>query len=156
MGNDEGWYDVAQICLNGHNINSLSKTYLNSNSSFCSDCGKKTITCCEKCNGEIRGYYHASIPIGSFYSVPSYCLECGNAYPWTVSKIQALKELADDLEEISDADKQKLIESIDHVLTETPKTTLASSRFKSILNKVTPEHKQMIKKYTLRSPRLLG
>ena len=146
MGRYGDWYDVAQICLNGHVVNSMSKEYSNSNRDFCETCGKKTITHCEKCNNEIKGYHHMENVHASYGSTPpSYCPDCGEAYPWTISKINALKELTNELDEISEDEKNKFKESIDDIVIETPKTNLASSRFKLILNKISPEHRTMIK-----------
>lgn len=147
---NDSWYDVAQICLNGHVVNSLVKTNPNPGGKFCEDCGKNTITCCKECNHEIRGYYHSSNVFSYIYSAPNHCSNCGNPYPWTVSKTQALNELFSELEEISDADKDKLVKSIDDIITETPKTELASNRVKSILNKITPEHKEIVKSIGLK------
>jgi hypothetical protein len=54
-----GWYDTAQICINGHIINSMSKSHPEHNKKFCDKCGAQTITNCPNCNAPIRGYYHA-------------------------------------------------------------------------------------------------
>ena len=138
---DQG-YDVAQICLNGHVVNSYTKTEPTRNSNFCSACGKATTTKCTSCNHEIRGH---SLDYGYLYDAPSYCLECGAAYPWTSLKIQTLLELIRETDGISDDNKTKLIESTDDIIIDTPKTKLASNRFKLILNKITPEQRQSVK-----------
>jgi len=54
----EGWYDTAQICMNGHIINSMSKLHPEHNRKFCDKCGEPTITNCQKCNSPIPGHYH--------------------------------------------------------------------------------------------------
>ncbi len=54
----DGWYDTAQICINGHVINSMSKSHPEHNKKFCDKCGEPTITNCPKCNAPIRGHYH--------------------------------------------------------------------------------------------------
>jgi len=42
-------YDVAQICLNGHVINTLAGSHPESNKKFCSNCGSMTIMRCLEC-----------------------------------------------------------------------------------------------------------
>ena len=61
------WYDIAQICINGHVINSMSKSHPEHNKKFCDKCGAPTITNCPKCNTPIRGHYHAPPPKASLY-----------------------------------------------------------------------------------------
>ena len=54
----DGRYDTAQICINGHIINSMSISKPEHNKKFCDKCGEPTITNCQNCNAPIRGYYH--------------------------------------------------------------------------------------------------
>jgi len=56
---NDSWYDTAQICMNGHVINSMSKSHPEHNKKFCDKCGAPTINNCPKCNTPIRGHYHA-------------------------------------------------------------------------------------------------
>lgn len=109
----DSYYDLAQICMNGHVINSMANDYPQSNQAFCSDCGEKTITACPSCNTNIRGYYHVPGVIGfSNYSAPSYCYSCGSPFPWTVTRLEAASELADELEGLSDDEKESLKSSL--------------------------------------------
>lgn len=132
---DENWYDVAQICLNGHVINDSVKKYPQFNKKFCDKCGAATITNCPNCNAEIQGEYHmeGSLTL-SPYTAPAFCPDCGKPYPWTETKIQAAHDLAQELG-ISDDEKKILTQSIDEMVKDTPKTTLAAIRFKKILSK---------------------
>ncbi len=66
----EGRYDTAQICMNGHIINSMSKSHPEHNKEFCDKCGARTITKCPHCNTPIRGHYHE--PLGFFPSGTSH------------------------------------------------------------------------------------
>jgi hypothetical protein len=50
----DNWYDVAQICLNGHVINDSVKKYPQHNKKFCDKCGVATINNCPNCNTEIQ------------------------------------------------------------------------------------------------------
>ena len=76
-----GYYDVAQICMNGHIINERYKESPEHNQEFCDKCGEKTITKCENCGADIRGRY--KMPgIADFRpkqeKVPKYCYNCEN------------------------------------------------------------------------------
>ena len=133
----DSWYDVAQICLNGHVINDSVKKYPQHNKKFCDKCGAATIINCPNCNAEIQGKYHVEGVIVGFshYTAPAFCPDCGEPYPWTEAKIQAAYDLAQELENISDDDKKILIQSINDIVKDTPRTTLAATRFKKILSK---------------------
>jgi hypothetical protein len=132
----DSYYDIAQICLNGHVINTMAKDYPQSNQSFCSDCGAQTIMTCPSCSDQIRGYYHVSGVIGfSDYDRPAYCPNCGKAYPWTVSSLEAANDLADELETLSVEERQQLKESFPDLIKSTPKTIVAETRFKKLMRK---------------------
>ena len=93
----DSYYDTAQICRNGHVVNSMAYDYPQSNQKYCDKCGKETLTSCPACNEKIRCYYHVPGVIAfPKYSAPSYCHNCGQAYPWTASSIEAANELADE------------------------------------------------------------
>ena len=129
-------YDVAQICLNGHVINSSVNEYPQFNKKFCDKCGAATITNCINCNSEIQGEYCAEGFIGiSHYTAPAFCPNCGKPYPWIEARTQSAHDLAQELENISDDDKEILTQSINEIVKDSPKTTLAATRFKKILSK---------------------
>ncbi len=73
------------------------------------------------------------------YKPPSYCHDCGTAYPWTESMLEAAKELADELDGISAEEKEKLKESLNDLVREGPRTKLAETRFKKIMMKAGKE-----------------
>jgi hypothetical protein len=132
----ENWYDVAQICLNGHVINDSVREYPQHNKKYCDKCGAATITNCPNCNTEIQGDYHVEGVIGvSHYTPPAFCHNCGKPYPWTEAKIQAAHELTQELENISEDDKEILAQSINEIVKDSPRTSLAVTRFKKILSK---------------------
>lgn len=136
----ESYYDVAQICLNGHVVNSMVVFLPQSNQKHCSECGAETIITCLDCKAPIRGYYHVPGVIGFFgYSKPSYCHNCGKPYPWTTSGLEAAWELADELENLSDEEKQQLKDSFPDLMRDTPKTVVAETRFKKIMKKAGTE-----------------
>ena len=63
------------------------------------------------------------------YHKPSYCYNCGTAFPWTVCSLEAAKELADELETLTQEEKEQLKNSFPDLMKNTPKTTVAETRF---------------------------
>jgi hypothetical protein len=132
---DEG-YDIAQICLNGHLINSSSSDYPQFNKKYCNKCGLATITKCPDCNSEIPGHYNIPGRLSVVrYSIPSFCSRCGKPFPWTKQKLQAAHDLAQELDDISEEDRKSLNQSIDEIVKDTPSASVASMKFKRILSK---------------------
>src|SRR5262245_59758433 len=138
--NPPGWNDIAQICLNGHVINSSTKEYPQFSKKFCKDCGAATITQCVHCNAEIQGTYHVpdSLFIGSL-PMPAFCSDCGSPYPWTESKLQAARELANELDGLSPSERESLAKTLDDLVKDTPNTPVAATRFKKIVAKTGKE-----------------
>ncbi len=128
-------YDIAQICLNGHVANSSSRELPQFNQKFCEKCGSSTITDCPECRSPIRGYYWGGA-IGTTYRVPSYCINCGQPYPWTKSKLKAAHELTQELDNLSAEERAILDKSIDDMANDSPSTTVAATRFKKIMIKL--------------------
>lgn len=136
----DSYYDTAQICLNGHVINTMATSSPQSNQKHCAACGAQTITACPDCNSSIRGYYHVPGVIGFFdYNKPSYCYNCGKPYPWTVASLEAARELADELEKLSAEERQQLKDSFPDLVKNTPKTVVAETRFKKLMKKAGAE-----------------
>lgn len=130
-------HDVALICLNGHIINSSSERCPARNSSFCTICGKPTISKCLYCNTNIRGSttYHGNVikkprPIGV---APAYCEHCGGIMPWTEGKLESAKEAIGWCEELDDKIKGELIKSLPDIAKQTPRTNLAVAQFQRAL-----------------------
>ena len=136
----DSYYDTAQICLNGHVVNSMASSSPQSNQNYCDECGAQTITACQECKASIRGYYHVPGVIGFFdYNKPAYCFNCGKAYPWTASSIEAASELADELEILTKEEKQQLKDSFPDLIKNTPKTAVAETHFKKLIRKAGTE-----------------
>lgn len=132
----DSYYDTAQICMNGHVVNTMAATSPQSNQNHCADCGAQTIMTCPSCNAQIRGYYHVPEVIGFFdYHKPSYCHNCGEAFPWTASSLEAARELADELDNLTKDEKEQLKNSFPDLVKDTPKTTVAETRFKKLMKK---------------------
>ncbi len=128
-------YDVAQICLNGHVVNDSIRTFAKQSQDFCDKCGQPTITKCTNCQHDIRGkLYSRGIISGSRMSAPAYCLHCGKPFPWTSARLDAAKEIVQETE-LNEDEKKQLISTFDDLVTETPRTTLATNRFRKLVTK---------------------
>ncbi len=133
----DSWYDVAQICLNGHVINEKSVKLPECNKKFCDRCGAVTITACQKCNASIPGYYHEPglIRPETTYIAPAFCHHCGEAFSWIESRLQASREMAQELDGLTDEEKQTLTQCLEDIVKDTPKTTIACMRLKKLFDK---------------------
>jgi len=139
-----GSYDLAQICLNGHTINADARRFSQFNQKFCKKCGAATITACRHCKADIRGHNIGGAVLATFH-VPGFCHECGEPYPWVETKIEAARELAKELEELTAEDKETLTKSIDDIVTDSPRTTLGATRFKKMMGKLGKETASVFK-----------
>ena len=87
-----GYYDVMQVCLNGHQITDHYNELQQHRKDFCGNCGAKTIHACPKCNEPIRGDYVIPNVIGGGpTSIPSHCHKCGAKYPWATKINKTIK-----------------------------------------------------------------
>ncbi len=87
----------------------------------------------------IKGGSTLAIRAGKPYRPPAYCYACGTAFPWTAAKLRAAKELADELDDLSEADRNKLKRSLDDLVAGGPKTEVAVLRFKKLMSTVSKE-----------------
>jgi hypothetical protein len=135
------FYDTAQICLNGHLINDNFRLYPVHNQRHCKTCGEPTITQCENCKEEIRGSYEVPgvAQMGAPGPPPNFCHHCGHSYPWTERRLEAAKYLAEEFDQLDEAEIEKLKGTLDDLVRETPKTELASTRFKKLMAKAGKE-----------------
>lgn len=87
-----GYYDVQQVCENGHQITDRYNTAPQFRRAFCAQCGANSIHECPSCHTPIKGDYHAEgvVAVGFITPVPSHCENCGLAYPWV--KVTPLKK----------------------------------------------------------------
>jgi hypothetical protein len=131
-------YDAGLVCMNGHIVNSMSRSNPGENAKFCDKCGEPTIDACETCHAVIRGYSHSYGPRGSVgcsMTLPMHCYECGKPMPWTQRKTDALAEAIEWMDDLTDTDKDTLIKSIPDVIKETPRTDTAIAIFKKAIGK---------------------
>ncbi len=129
-------FDIAQICPNGHVANYCYLRYPEHNQAHCAQCGEPTIIQCPKCEKRIRGHCYIPGVVGiTPYDRPAHCQECGAAFPWTESAIQAAIELSVEAANLSEEEEEVLRKSIDDLVKTTPRAPLGAERFKRFLGK---------------------
>lgn len=133
----DGRYSML-VCENGHVITDMLED-LSYNDKFCSICGARTISRCPSCDTRIRGAQSGVIVVGYVTPPPQYCPECGAPMPWTQSKMEAMKELAELDDGLSDGDKVQFMKSATATLSENPKTKVSAFNVKKILGKMGKE-----------------
>ena len=122
----------AQICLNGHARNCYSEF----KEKFCSICGAETIQQCPNCHEVIRGKQKIKGVVDfTEYKVPNYCFNCGKPYPWTQSKLDAMKELIDFDEQLSQDEKAYMTNNVQELTVDTPKASAVATKFSVFLRK---------------------
>lgn len=133
----EGKYHTAEVCLDGHCTTPSLERRPELRSQYCTECGSKTITQCPNCSANIRGRHVVPNVVGpgTEYKPPNYCHSCGKPLPWTERKISAAQELVEEIEELSEDEKEILKQSIFELSQDSPRTELASIRYKKLLSK---------------------
>ncbi len=134
-----GTYDVAQICENGHVITDKLRTSPERAQKFCEDCGAATISACRNCNADIPGHHREPYVLTFGYGRPSFCRNCGLAYPWTQAALDDFKSLAELAEGLTPEQQKQLGAAIDDIVVDTPKTNGAIARIKLLAPKVAGE-----------------
>lgn len=116
-GEDETWYDTAQVCREGHMVNDSADSQPVYNKTFCSKCGAATIVACPHCKAQIKGYAHISGVASVQVTEPEkFCDNCGHPYPWSESKLKAALDLAGELEGLTAQEKEDLKKSLPDLL----------------------------------------
>ncbi len=134
------YYDVDQVCLNGHVINDRYNESPQNNKKHCPECGELTITQCINCHADIPGYYN-STKVAALYTepAPSYCHNCGKPYPWTENKLKAAKELIELQEQWQKLGKEEqasIEKSLADITKDTPQATVGATRLNKLLVKI--------------------
>jgi hypothetical protein len=136
MWDDEGAgrYQDAAICRRGHVLTADAARH--PPAEFCSDCGAAVLEACPKCGVGIRGHF---VPpgvtgVGGAFDPPSFCFSCGQPFPWTVEKLLAAKDLADELD-LSADDRATLKTAIDDIATPGPRAEVGAARIKRLAGK---------------------
>jgi hypothetical protein len=126
-------YDTAQICLNGHITNDSVYRYPEDSKNYCDTCGSKTIEECPSCKNAIQGAEYNEYSFDSLESPPSYCIFCGEAFPWIKIALEAAEDLANIIDELGELDKIILTESLAELVKDTPRREVAAIKVKKIL-----------------------
>jgi hypothetical protein len=136
MHREESWYDVMQVCRNGHKITDYAQSHPIGRQNFCAECGKETIDACQACGVTIRGCHHVPGVLGFFeIPVPKHCINCGAAYPWQASAIENLMDILHE-STLTSQEIQELERALPDILSDTPKTDSASLKVKRILGRM--------------------
>lgn len=132
-----GIYRVAEVCPNGHVPTSSADTSPELREKFCSSCGEPTMTQCPSCHAAIRGYYYVEGVFSlSEYTPPAHCHNCGSAFPWTARKVESAVELVEVGGSLTDTELVQLRTDLTELTKDSPKTQVASLRFKKAMTKV--------------------
>lgn len=135
FGGNMNDYDIAQICINGHVITSALNKFPQFGKDFCDQCGVSTIKECQYCHSHIQGLYHGGGLSLSPFLPPSFCYNCGKPYPWIEAKLNAAKELSDEISGLSESEREILKKSLDDIVVDTPQTSVSALRFKKLAAK---------------------
>lgn len=122
-----------KVCSNGHQITDYYPYDTDPHpDEYCEECGSKVIVTCPSCKTPILGYEQVDgvIALGFSTSVPNYCRNCSNPYPWTSLVLESAVELLALDENLADSDKNLIKAAIPDLLVDTPKTKLAEAKFK--------------------------
>ncbi len=132
-----GTYRVAEVCPNGHVVTSAADQYPEHREKFCSKCGEETLTKCPACQAPIRGIYETSRFGGYFgYDRPAHCHNCGSAFPWTERRLSGAVEYLEAGTDLSADEIQQFRTDLVELTKDSPKTQVASLRFKNVMGKV--------------------
>jgi hypothetical protein len=130
-------FDKAQVCRRGHRGTLYALTQPITVKKFCTDCGAPMVDACEHCGAHLRGVRHIPGVLSTHApATPSFCYECGKPYPWTEERLSAAREFALELEGLSSDEREQLSKSLDDIVADTPRTSLAVVRMKKMVAKV--------------------
>lgn len=106
----------------------------------CPECGTAVSNKCVHCKKYIRGGYEAVISTRD-PNPGNFCWNCGEPYPWTRVRQEALEQTLVELQEsfpheLPDHLLQQLRESVPDILDETPKSDVAVLRFNKAKQKL--------------------
>lgn len=142
-----GGYDIAQICMNGHTVNSTAHTAPDRNEDFCSKCGQRTLTACPACGTDIRGLHRSAS--GFDFTFPNYCFKCGKPFPWTQIKLSAIGELVDSLGELGVQERESIKSGLPEIVADSPRTELAAINIKKALQGLGKENRLLVEEKIL-------
>lgn len=98
-----------------------------------------------KCNAEIRGYLRGGYPSFTPEPAPGYCVNCGQAYPWTETRLAIFQEYSNELDELNATEKEELRDAVTDLVRSSPKAPIAEKKFKRIMKKLGKDSYEGIK-----------
>lgn len=136
-----GDYANGIACEQGHWITSNTERGA---VPFCGICGAAAVAHCANCNVPLRGEYHGSM---SLRAPPPlrFCLQCGQPWPWTKAKSDAFLEMAEAVEELTEAELDNLRELLPHIVTDGPRTEVAAFKIATIVSRAKAPATAMLK-----------
>jgi len=146
-----GTYRTAQICLNGHCVTDSLETSQELSAPRCDKCGAETITKCLSCGANIRGDYHVdgAFSFAQGYDSPKYCYQCGNPFPWTKESIESANQIIELDEKLSAAEKEDFKSILPDLISETPKTSVATMKAKRYTKQLGTSASMAIRKFII-------
>ncbi len=122
----------VNICQNGHVL--IERSPL-SKEQFCETCGAKLLSKCPNCQTVIKEWHYGGVAVLGTpkYERPLYCKSCGKPYPWTEAALEATALMIQEDAELSELERKTLEECLPDIISETPKTKVASVRVKKAL-----------------------
>lgn len=122
----------AKICQNGHVLIECTRL---SKEEFCEMCGAKMLSKCPHCETPIKEWHYTGVTVLGTpkYERPLYCKSCGKPYPWTKAALEATTLIIQEDNELSELERKNLEDSLPDIISETPKTKVASIRIKKAL-----------------------
>lgn len=154
------YYDIAQICKDGHVMNIYVNYHSESNVKRCPNCSAEVISKCPVCQTPIRGGQiqeinfknHVTDPENIFntidkttfnykeltkvedYQLPAYCHECGSPYPWTEELLKKADDIIDSFDELSEEQRELLKERFPDLLIDNPRSITAALTYSKLIN----------------------
>ena len=136
-------YFGARLCENGHLVSAEVGREQLDLSEFCSECGEATISRCtnSECRTRIEGLAKDNWAGERFFEVPSYCRQCGQAYPWYRKRKEAFQEL---LAMNDEETAIPLADCFDSLVNENPDTPVAIERLRRWMKAAEPTVKSLL------------
>lgn len=129
-------YDTAQVCTEGHIISMFAASNAERKQDHCIKCGAVTVMECSHCQEPIRGHHHGSGIGTTPTNPPSFCHKCGKPYPWVEKNLAVGTALIEEMQGLSNSEKEALTKSLGDLVRDVPATEVAVVRFKKYLPKV--------------------
>lgn len=134
---DRDWYDVQEVCLNGHLITNYAQSQPESRRAHCSSCGEKTISACLSCSAPLRGYHHMPgvIHFGSD-DVDRFCDSCGALMPWTERGLTSVLDIAAMSEALSETEQETLRDTVRALMVPSGQTEVAALKLRKVISRL--------------------